>query len=163
LFGEINVAEKQKVLEDMMRDKLKKDSFNALKNRDNKRVDVLRFLISLIDKKELQLPSGGLPEEEEIAVLRKELKNKEESKEMFLKGGRQDLVDQLDYEILVVKEYLPAEIGEEKIKEIVDEVLKNRIGEDINFGLIMREVMSKTGGAVDGSVVSRIVKDKING
>ena len=150
MFGETNVAEKQKVLEDMMRDKLKKDSFDALKNRDNKRVDVLRFLISLIDKKELQLPSDGLSEAEEIVVLRKELKNKEESKEMFLKGGRQDLVDQLDYEILVVKEYLPAEISEEKIREIVEQVLQSKIGEDINFGLIMREVMSKTGGAVDG-------------
>lgn len=158
MFGETNVAEKQKILEDMMRDKLKKDSFDALKNRDNKRVDVLRFLISLIDKKELQLPPGGMTEAEEIGVLRKELKNKEESREMFLKGERQDLVDQLDYEIVVVKEYLPKEIGEDKIKEIIDQVIAEKGN---NFGLIMKEVMVKTGGAVDGSVVSRIVKEKL--
>lgn len=160
MFGEINAVEKQKVLEDMMRDKLKKDSFDALKNRDNKRVDVLRFLISLIDKKELQLPPDGLTEAEEIAVLRKELKNKEESKEMFLKASRQDLVDQLDYEISVVREYLPAEVSEDKIKEIVEQVVAEKGN---NFGMIMKEVMIKTGGAVDGSVVSRIVKEKING
>jgi len=159
LFGETNVAEKQKILEDMIRDNLKQDSFNALKNRDNKRVDVLRFLISLIDKKELQLPPGGMTEAEEMIVLRKELKNKEESKEMFLKGGRQDLVDQLDYEIIVVKEYLPAEISEDKIKEIVTEVIIEKGKE--NFGLIMKEVMAKTGGGVDGGVVSRIVKENI--
>ena len=158
MFGEINVAEKQKVLEDMMRDKLKKDSFDALKNRDNRRVDVLRFLISLIDKKELQLPPGSMGEAEELVVLRKELKNKEESKEMFLKGGRQDLVDQLDYEIAVVKEYLPAEISEEKIREIVTQAVTEKGN---NFGLIMKEVMMKTGGAVDGVVVSRIVKEVI--
>lgn len=156
----INVVEKQKVLEDMMRDKLKQDSFDALKNRDNKRVDVLRFLISLIDKKELQLPPGGMTEVEELAVLRKELKNKEESKEMFLKASRQDLVDQLDYEIAVVKEYLPAEIGEDKIKEIVKQVIAEKGN---NFGLIMKEVMIKTGGAVDGGVISKIVKEEING
>ena len=143
----------------MIRDNLKQDSFNALKNRDNKRVDVLRFLISLIDKKELQLPPGGMTEAEEMIVLRKELKNKEESKEMFLKGGRQDLVDQLDYEIIVVKEYLPAEISEDKIKEIVTEVIIEKGKE--NFGLIMKEVMAKTGGGVDGGVVSRIVKENI--
>lgn len=160
MFGEINAVEKQKVLKDMMRDKLKKDSFDALKNRDNKRVDVLRFLISLIDKKELQLPPDGLTEAEEIAVLRKELKNKEESKEMFLKASRQDLVDQLDYEISVVREYLPAEVSEDKIKEIVEQVVAEKGN---NFGMIMKEVMIKTGGAVDGSVVSRIVKEKING
>ena len=144
----------------MIRDNLKQDSFNALKNRDNKRVDVLRFLISLIDKKELQLPPGELTEVEEVKTLRKELRDKEESREMFLKGGRQDLVDQLDYEIVVVKEYLPAEISEEKIKEIVEQAI---IEKGNNFGLIMKEVMIKTGGGVDGSVVSKIVKEKING
>ena len=143
-----------------MRNKLKQDSFDALKSRDNKRVEVLRFLISLIDKKELQLPPGGMTEAEETAVLRKELKNKEESREMFLKAGRQDLVDQLDYEIVVVKEYLPAEISEEKIGEIVEQVITEKGN---NFGMIMKEVMIKTGGAVDGSVISRIVKEKING
>ena len=159
MFGEINVAEKQKIPEDMMRDKLKQDSFNALKNRDNRRVDVLRFLISLIDKKELQLPPGGMTEAEEVAVLRKELKNKEESREMFLKAERQELVDQLDYEIVVVKEYLPAEISEDKITEIVVQAIANN---GSNFGLIMKEVMTKTGGGVDGSVVSRIVREKLN-
>lgn len=144
----------------MIRDKLKKDSFDALKNRDNRRVDVLRFLISLIDKKELQLPPDGLTEAEEIAVLRKELKNKEESKEMFLKASRQDLVDQLDYEISIVKEYLPAEMGEDKISEIVEQVM---VEKGNNFGMIMKEVMIKTGGLVDGSVISRIVKEKLNG
>lgn len=143
----------------MIRNKLKEDSFNALKNRDNKRVDVLRFLISLIDKKELQLPPGGMTEAEEMGVLRKELKNKEESKEMFLKGGRQDLVDQLDYEIVVVKEYMPEEISEDKIKEIVTAVIAEKGKE--NFGLIMKEVMAKTGGGVDGSVVSRIVREML--
>jgi uncharacterized protein YqeY len=142
-----------------MRNKLKQDSFDALKGRDNKRVDVLRFLISLIDKKELQLPPGDMTEAEELSVLRKELKNKEESREMFLKGGRQDLVDQLDYEIVVVKEYLPAEISEEKIREIVEQAVA---ANGNNFGLIMREVMAKTGGGVDGAVVSRIVKEKIS-
>lgn len=144
----------------MMRDKLKQDSFDALKNRDNKRVDVLRFLISLIDKKELQLPPGALSETEEMGVLRKELKNKEESKEMFLKAGRQDLVDQLDYEIVIVKEYLPVEISEDKIREIVEQVVAEKGN---NFGLIMKEVMQKTGGAVDGRVISKIVEEKING
>ena len=144
----------------MMRDKLKKDSFDALKNRDNKRVDVLRFLISLIDKKELQLPPDGLTEAEEIAVLRKELKNKEESKEMFIKGGRKDLVDQMDYEIAIVKEYLPAEMSEDKIREIVEQVVAEKGN---NFGMVMKEVMVKTGGTVDGGVISKIVKEKING
>lgn len=143
----------------MIRNKLKQDSFDALKKHDNKRVDVLRFVISLIDKKELQLPPGALTENEEVGVLRKELKNKEESKEMFIKGGRQDLIEQLDYEISIVKEYLPEEISEDKIRKVVDEVVASG---DTNFGLIMKEVMIKVGGPVDGGVVSKLVKEALD-
>ena len=55
----------------MIRDKLQKDSFEALKARDNRLVDVLRFLKSLIDKKEMQLPPGSLTEIEETKILNK--------------------------------------------------------------------------------------------
>lgn len=143
----------------MIKDKLKSNSVEALKNHDNIKVDILRFLISLIDKKEMQLPVGQMTEAEEIGVLRKELKNKEESKEMFLKGNRNDLVEQLDYEIKVLKEYLPEEISEDKIIETVDTVIAKNGN---NFGLVMKEVMLVLNGAVDGSIVSRIVKEKIS-
>ena len=71
-----NAVRELKTPEDMFKDKLKSDSVLALKNRDSARVDVLRFLISLIDKREMQLPPGGMTEKEEIVVLRKELKKK---------------------------------------------------------------------------------------
>ena len=144
----------------MIKDKLKTDSVIALKAHDQVRVDVLRFLISLIDKKEMQLPPDTMGEAEELNVLRKELKNKEESREMFAKGNREDLVKEVDYEIAVVKEYLPQEISEEKIRETVDIVIAEKGN---NFGLVMKEVMIRLGGAVGGDVVSRIVKEKLNG
>lgn len=144
----------------MLKDKLKKDSAEALKNHNQKMVDTLRFLISLIDKKELSLPVGEMTEAEEIRVLRKELKNKEESREMFVRGDRSDLVAQLDYEIEIVKSYLPAEITEDQIKKVVDEIIG---GKENNFGLVMKEVMTKLGGEVEGLVVAKIVKEKLSG
>jgi len=143
----------------MIKDKLKSNSVEALKNHDNVKVGILRFLISLIDKKEMQLPVGQMTETEEIGVLRKELKNKEESREMFLKGNRNDLVEQLDYEIEVLKEYLPEEISEDKVIEIVSKVVAEKGN---NFGLVMKEVMTQLNGAVDGSIVSKIVKEKVS-
>jgi uncharacterized protein YqeY len=143
----------------MIKDKLKSNSVEALKNHDSVKVGVLRFLISLIDKKEMQLPVGQMTEADEIGVLRKELKNKEESREMFLKGNRNDLVEQLDYEIKVLKEYLPEEISEDKVAEIVTKVVLEKGN---NFGLVMKEVMSEINGTVDGSIVSKIVKEKIS-
>jgi uncharacterized protein len=141
-----------------MKDKLKKDSFESVKRHDQARVDVLRFLISLIDKKALQLPPGEMTEQDEVAVIRKELKNKEEAREMFLKGGREDLVIQLDYEISVVKEYLPSEMSDEELNVIIDEVMATSGN---NFGLVMKNVLVKVAGRVGGDRIVPIVKGKI--
>lgn len=139
-----------------MRDKLKTDSINSLKAHNQPRVDVLRFLISLIDKKELQLPPGAMTESDEMSVLRKELKNKEESRELFVKGNRDDLVKSLDYEISVLKEYLPQEMSDEDLKKLVVDVIAE-VGK--NFGLVMREVIKRSGGTVGGEKVSKLVKE----
>lgn len=143
----------------MIKDKLKIDSVEALKKHESTKVDVLRFLISLIDKKEMQLPVGQMTESDELVVLRKELKNKEESKEMFLKGNRNDLVEQLNYEIEVLKTYLPQAIEENQVIEVVEKIILEKGN---NFGLVMKETMAQLGGAVDGSLVSRIVKEKLS-
>jgi len=143
----------------MIKDKLKIDSVEALKKHEDTKVDILRFLISLIDKKEMQLPVGQMTESDELVVLRKELKNKEESKEMFLKGNRNDLVEQLNYEIEVLKTYLPQAIEENQVIEVVEKIILEKGN---NFGLVMKETMAQLGGAVDGSLVSRIVKEKLS-
>ncbi len=159
-YGGKNVDGEPKNLENMLKDKIKEDSVVALKSHDNRKVEVLRYLISLIDKKEMQLPVGEMKEEDELSVIRKELKNKEESKEMFLKGNRNDLVDQLDYEIALVKEYLPKGLDEVEIVKFVDEAIA-KVGS--NFGMVMKEVVQKVAGRAGGDVISKIVKEKISG
>jgi len=153
-----NVVVEQK--RDMLKDKLREDSIVALKSGKQRLVDTLRFLISLIDKKEMQMEAGKMTEADEIQVLRKELKNKEESKEMFLKGNRDDLVTQVEEEIKVVKSYLPAEISEDDVRKVVEEIVASG---ETNFGLVMKKVMEKLAGQVDGAVVSKMVKEKLNG
>ncbi|MDP4009465.1 MAG: GatB/YqeY domain-containing protein [Candidatus Shapirobacteria bacterium] len=142
----------------MFKDKIKSDSVTALKDHNQQRVDVLRFLVSLMDKKELQLPPGGMDDNQEILVLRKELKNKEESREMFLKANRMDLVEQMDYEISVVKEYLPKEMSMEELDRVVDQAIEKN---GTNFGLVMRDVMTAVNGRVGGDVISKKVKERL--
>lgn len=143
----------------MLKDKLKKDSVEALKSGDKFRVGVLRFLISLIDKKELTLPPGSLKEEDEIGVVKKELKNKEESVKMFKEAERADLYEPLYAEIEIVKQYLPKEMSEEEVGKMVDEVM-SELGE-VDFGTAMREVMKKVAGRAGGEVVSKLVREKL--
>jgi uncharacterized protein YqeY len=142
----------------MWRSKLKTDCDAALKLGDVRMVGVLRYLISVLDKRELQLPSGKMDESEEIKVLRKEMKNKEEARAMFLKAERVDLVSEQDYEIEVLKKYLPVGISEEEVEKIVDEVILEK---GKNFGAIMGETIKRLGGKVGGETVSKIVKDKL--
>lgn len=144
----------------MIKTKLKEDSVTALKAHDSLRVEVVRFLISLIDKKELQLPPGEMKEEDEVGVLRKELKNKEESLAMFEKASRADLVERLKYEIEVLKTYLPKEMDESEVRKIVSEVV-GEMGIN-NRGMIIGAVIKKTGGRVGGDVVSRLVSEVIS-
>ncbi|MFZ2153059.1 MAG: GatB/YqeY domain-containing protein [Microgenomates group bacterium] len=141
-----------------MKEKLKQDSITALKEHNQPLVDVLRFLISLIDKRELQLPLGAMTEAEEMAVMRKELKNKEESREMFLKGNRMDLVEQLDFEIKTLKSYLPSDMTQEELDKIVDEAI---VEAGNNFGGVMKIVVAKVAGRVGGEKIAPIVKKKL--
>jgi uncharacterized protein YqeY len=144
----------------MLKDKLKVEVVVALKNGDRRRVEVMRYLVALIDKRALQLPINKMTEAEEIQVLRKELKNKREAREIFSKAGRNDLVEQQDYEIGVVEGYLPLEMSEEEIEKIVDEVMAKK---GSNLGMVMGEVMKMVAGRVEGEVVAKIVRQKISG
>jgi uncharacterized protein YqeY len=144
----------------MLKNKIREEVVRALKAGESERVEALRYLIALIDKKELQLPLGKMGEKEEIGVLQKELKDKKEGRELFLKGGRNDLVEKLDREIAIVKEYLPQELSEEELDKIIDEVVVDKGGQ---FGLVMREVLAKVAGRVEGGVVAARVKAKIAG
>lgn len=143
----------------MLKDKIKQDIFIAMKDRNTSKVGVLRFLVSLIDKKALQLPPGEMKEADELGVMQKELKNKEESLAIFEKAGREDLVMDLKEEIEILKSYLPLMLSEEEIGLVVDEAIK-KVG--TNFGLVMREVIGKVAGKADGGVISKIVKEKID-
>jgi uncharacterized protein YqeY len=75
---------------------------------------------------------------------------------MFVKGNREDLVKSLDYEISVLKEYLPLEMSDDDLRKLVEEVI-GEVGN--NFGLVMREVIKRSGGTVGGEKVSKLVKE----
>jgi uncharacterized protein YqeY len=146
----------------MLKDNIKAQVVEAVKNRDSKKADALRYLLSLLDKREMQLPSGKMDQAEEMNVLKKELKNKEESRAMFDKAGRSDLVAEVDFEIGLIKQYIPEDMSEEDVKKVVEEVVAEKGKGVNNFGIVMREVMIRVKGKTSGEVVSRIVKEELS-
>ena len=143
----------------MIKQKIKEDSVMALKAGARKKVDVLRYVLSLIDKKEMSMPLGQMTKEDELTVLRKELKNKKEAMKMFSEGKRDDLVKDSQEEIEILSAYMPEEVSDEEVKKKVIEVVAEK---GSNFGMVMGEVMKSFGGRVEGGVVSVLVKQEID-
>lgn len=151
----------------MWRNKIKLEADAALKAGDSKKVGVLRYLISIIDKKGLTMPPDSMTEKDELAVLQKELKNKQEAREMFEKGGRADLVLEQEYEIEILKKYLPVAMDNADLEKIVENVIMS-ICKDMDkpypanvFGMIMKEVGVIVNGKAEGSEIAKIVKIKL--
>lgn len=129
-----------------------------MKALDSKKVGALRYLISIIDKKALTMPLEGFSEKEEMLVLQKELKNKQEAREMFAGANRDELVAEQDYEIELLKQYLPVAMDDVELGKIVDGVM---LSETV-FGNIMREVGKIVAGRADGGQIAKIVKSKLS-
>ncbi|MBU4210919.1 GatB/YqeY domain-containing protein [Patescibacteria group bacterium] len=141
----------------MIKDKIKEDSVKALKRGESKKVEILRFLLSLIEKRALKLPPGEMKDDDVLVVLQKELKNKKESKQMFEKALRDDLIKEVEYEIELLQSYLPEEISEEEIRMCVKKIVDE--SEELNFGIVMGRVMAELKGKAGGELVSGIVKE----
>jgi len=131
----------------------------ALKDKDQLRVAVLRMLKSVIHNHLIAQKKSELVDKEVLAVIRKELKKRQDSIESFKQGGRNDLVKQEQEEAEILSNYLPAMLTEAEVTKIVDEVIASGVD---NFGQAMKEVMTKTQGQADGKLIQELVKAKLN-
>jgi hypothetical protein len=105
-------------------------------------------------------PQNKLSDEEAIAVIRRLVKQRKDSIEQFEKGGRNDLADNEKAELKVLEEFLPAQMSEEKIREIALKK-KTEMGEidKTKIGQFMGAVMKECAGQADGSLVKKIVEE----
>ncbi len=140
-------------------DRIKEDLKLALKAGDNKKVGVLRLALSEANNRAKVKQGQGyepvLTDEETVEVLRKELKRRKDAMELFLKGGRRDLAEKEEFEIDVMKNYLPQEATSEEIEAAVKKVIAD--GQK-DFGSAMREAMKILKGRADGKIVGEAVK-----
>ncbi|MCX6809466.1 MAG: GatB/YqeY domain-containing protein [Candidatus Berkelbacteria bacterium] len=100
-----------------------------------------------------------ISEEDEIKVLKSEMKQRQEAVEQYKQANRQDLVDKVQKEVDILKGILPQDLSDEEIEKTVKEKIDS--SEDKSFGSIMKESMAELKGRADGSRVSQIVKKLI--
>lgn len=129
---------------------------DAMRARDQVRLDTIRFVMSQAKNLEIDL-KHELTDEEFLAMLKKEVKNRSEAIEQFKTGGREDLVAEEEAKLIVIKEFLPAEMSDADLDAVVQSAL-SKIEDKSNFGLVMKAVMAEVKGQADGKRVSASIK-----
>ncbi len=147
-----------------LEERIAADFKEAMKARDQIRVQTVSFLRSelkyfAIDKKKEKLEDGDVAQ-----VLKKLIKQRQDSMEQFGKGGRMDLVEKEKKEAEILKAYLPQELSEAELLKVIDAVVLGASALTMkDMGRVMKEVMTKTGGRADSKLMSDLVRKKLGG
>lgn len=148
----------------MLEQRIEQDIKTALLGGDALRVTTLRNMKSalLYVKVAEGKRDTGLTDEEVLPVLGKEAKKRQESADLYLQGGDQTRADQELAEKKIIEEYLPAQLSEDEISKIVDEVIASSGASGMAaMGQVMGQVKAKTGAAADGSLIAKLVKERL--
>lgn len=134
----------------------------ALKAGDKERVTALRMIVNELQKEEKQIRQP-LDEDAELAVLRRELKRREESVEAFKAGGRDDLAANETLAISIIEGILPKQMDEGELSTLIDRVVADTGATSMrDMGKVMAGIMAEGGVRVDGKLASRLVKERLS-
>ena len=120
---------------------------------------VIRMARAHIRQAEIDNGHVELTDDQVIAVLRKEVKQRKETLAELADSSRVDLIEQTNAEIAVLQKYLPAELSEEEIRKVVQEIVDAMDPEQRNIGSMMKAAMAQLKGKADGKVISAIVRE----
>ena len=146
----------------MLEEKILNDYKEAMKAKDALKTSVLSFLRAELINVAIAKSKKTLDDPEAIAVIRKQIKARQDSIEAFTKGGRADLADKEARELEILKNYLPQELSGGEISKIIEEVIAATGASSIkDMGKVMKEVNALIAGRADSKLVSDLVKAKL--
>ncbi len=138
----------------------------ALKDKAELKLSVLRMVrAALINKKVEQKmdKSQELDDQAVIAVLKSEVKKRQDSIASYREADRMDLVDKEQQEVEVIQNYLPAQMSEQALQTMIQQTIQEQgASSPADFGKVMGAVMAKTQGQADGQTVSALVKQLLS-
>ena len=134
---------------------------DAMREGDAARRDTLRLILSSLRgaEKELQRP---LSNDEELQVLQRERKKRNEAADAFHAAGREEQAEKEEVELEILQEFMPEPLDEEDLERIVDDAIaENKATSMRDMGRVMADVMPQIAGRADGSAVSQLVREKL--
>lgn len=143
--------------------RIRDEATAALKAGDRRRREALAAILAALKKE--RIDSGRQPTEaDEVAVLRRERKRREEALAMYGQAGRDDLADQERYEIDLIEAYLPEELGEAELGALVDQALaETGAATPRDMGKAMAWLKPRVAGRADMRAVSDLVRRRLGG
>ncbi|GBF78691.1 GatB/YqeY domain-containing protein [Aphanothece sacrum] len=163
---EVELEEIVKNPEEMrLKERLTEDIKLAMKAKDKIRLETVRSIKKFVLEKEVDVrPSGQeiLTPEQELEILTQQAKQRRESIEQFRKGGRDDLADKEAQELAIIETYLPPQLSDDEISQIIDEIIAS-VGATSpkDMGKVMGSAMQQLKGKADGKKVQELVKLKL--
>ncbi|ALF11569.1 MULTISPECIES: GatB/YqeY domain-containing protein [Parageobacillus] len=144
-------------------DRLNDDMKQAMKNKEKDKLSVLRMLKAALQNEAIKLGKSQLSEDEELTVLSRELKQRKDSLQEFENAGRTDLVEKAKAEIEIVQLYMPKQLTEEELLEIVKQTIAEvGASSKADMGKVMGAIMPKVKGKADGSLVNKLVQQQLS-
>ena len=147
-----------------IKEQLTSDMKAAMKAHDKLRLDTIRMVRGAIRQAEIDGGHKELSEDDMAAIVAKEVKSRRDSIEEFKKGGRADLVEQTQQEIDVLTPYLPKQLSEDEIRQLVQEaVASTGAASPKDMGKVMGKLMPQVKGKADGKLVNQLVREALAG
>ena len=150
-----------------LRDKLETDYKNALKSKDKNKISTYRLILSGI--KDLDISNRSGPDKKDTdendikKLLKKMIKQRSESIEVYKKSNRNDLLEIEQGEVNVLSEYLPKQLGEEETRKLCSEIIEKTGASSIkDMGKVMGELKKNHSDDIDFSKAGSILKELLN-
>jgi uncharacterized protein YqeY len=145
-----------------LEERLVEEMKQAMKSNDKAKLSTIRMIRSAVKNKEIELRKP-LDDDGIFRVIQGMVKKSEESIEQFKAGGRMDLVEKETKEIETMKSYLPQPLSREEVLKVIDQTIEETQASSLkDLGKVMKSVMPKLGGKVDGALVNQWVKERLS-
>lgn len=146
-----------------LEEKIYKDYVEALKAKNRSKSDFLSFIRAELKNAAIGAKKDKLDDNEAMAVLKKQKKRLEETKEIVSKSGKADIIEAATNEIAILEEYLPKQLGDKELTAIIEQITGEQGASSLkDMGRVMKEVISKVGAQADSKKISDIVKKKLS-
>jgi len=144
-------------------EKINQDLKDALKGGEKDKLEVLRMIRAQIIEFSKRGGNQELDEQKEIELLNSMVKSRLQSIQSFKEGGREDLVAKEEYELNIMKKYLPEQISREELQEGVANLgVELEVKGKQDFGKLMQATVAKFKGRVDGKVIKETVEQYLS-